>query len=139
LLEDHPFGVGAYGFESLSQNYVEEDLFFHGQKHKAVHSIWFQALSEVGWQGLISFCLIIISSYLCLASVKKKCIELHSHRYFYLSHTLQSAFVTILVTSSFINQFRVQIVYWLIFFSACLYSIIVINKNIPDHEHNQQN
>lgn len=133
LLGDHPLGVGAYGFETLSPKYVNEDLFFGGQKYKAVHSIWFQALSEIGWHGLIAFCLIVISTYMALSRVKKKCMEENNHRFFYLSHTLQSSFITILVTSSFINQFRVQIVYWLIFFSACLYSIIVINNQLHHH------
>lgn len=134
LLEDHPLGVGAYGFELLSPQYVDEDLFFRGQKKKAVHSIWFQALSEIGWQGLITFCLIVISTYLSLAKIKKRCMDAHNHHLFYLSHTLQSALITLLVTSSFINQFRVQIVYWLIFFAGSLYSIVIVNNKLHEHE-----
>lgn len=134
LLEDHPLGVGAYGFEILSRQYVDEELFFNGQRRKAVHSIWFQALAEVGWQGLIAFLLVVITTYISLARVKKRCVEVNNHRLFYLSHTLQSAFITLLVTSTFINQFRVQIVYWLIFFAGSLYSIVVVNNRIEVHE-----
>lgn len=136
ILEDHPFGVGASGFEILSPYYVPEELFFNNQKMKAVHSIWFQALGEVGWHGFISFFLIISTSYLSLKHVKKKCIAEEDYRNFYLSHAVQSAFVTVLVTSSFINQFRVQIVYWMILFSACLYSIIVINSDTSYKQNN---
>jgi len=141
LLEDYPFGVGAYGFEVLSPNYVDADLFFHGQKHKAVHSIWFQSLGEVGWHGLIVFCLIVITTYISLVRIKKKCMAEDNHRLFYMAHTLQSAFLSLLVTSSFINQFRVQIVYWFIFFSGCLYSIVVINNQLhdPDEASNSNN
>lgn len=134
LVEDYPFGVGAYGFEILSPEYVDEELFFGGQKRKAVHSIWFQSLSEIGWHGMLTFCLLVIATYASLVRIKKKCTEENNHRLFYLSHTLQSAFITILVTSTFINQFRVQIVYWFIFFAACLYSIVIVNKQLNDYD-----
>jgi len=139
LLEDYPFGVGAYGFEKLSPNYVDESLFFYGQKFKAVHSIWFQALGEIGWHGFIIFCLLIISTYLALRRIKRKCKKENDHHLFYLGQALQSAFVTLLVTSSFINQFRVQIIYWFILFTACLYSIVINNaqtrykKEVEEH------
>jgi len=129
LLEDHPFGVGAFGFEKLSRIYVPPELFFGGKTRKAVHSIWFQALAEIGWIGFLIFSLIVITTFQSINKVKKRCKELNDHRLFYLSHALKSSFITLLVTSSFINQFRVQIVYWNILFIVCLHSIVINQTN----------
>jgi len=127
LVKDYPFGVGAQGYEILSQNYVPEEFFAHGVERKAVHSIWFQALAEVGWLGAVVFIALIVSSLRSLNRVRRKCIEDEDLSTFYLSQALFSAFIGLLITSSFINQFRVQIVYWCILFVSCLYSIVVIN------------
>jgi len=46
LVSDYPLGAGVKGFHTLSPIYVDPSLFFGGQKTKAVHSSWFQALAE---------------------------------------------------------------------------------------------
>jgi len=127
LIQDNPFGVGAQGYEILSQEYLPEEFFMHGLERKAVHSIWFQALAEVGWLGVTLFIAVIISSLRSIRAIKKKCLENDDLSTFYLSQALFSAFIGLLITSSFINQFRVQIIYWCILFVSCLYSIVVIN------------
>jgi len=128
LAKDYPYGVGAYGFEILSQAYVPEELFFGGQEHKAVHSIWFQALSEIGWIGFFIFLIIIISAFISLYRVKRKCMDNKDMPTYYFTQALFSAFIGLLITSSFINQLRVQMIYWFILFVACLYSIVLKNE-----------
>lgn len=127
LVKDHPLGVGAFGYELLSQNYVPEKFFTNGRDRKAVHSIWFQALAEIGWIGLTVFIALIASVFRSLSEVKRKCVDDKNLPTFYLAQALFSAFAGLLVTSSFINQFRVQIIYWCILFISCLYSIVVVN------------
>ena len=128
LMSDHPFGVGAYGYEYLSPIYVEPHLFAEGQKHKAVHSIWFQALSEVGWHGLFFYIMLVASTFKTAKLTKMKCIENNDIYQYYLAHALLSSFVAMLVVSSFINQFRVTSVYLTILFIACFYSVIVLHE-----------
>jgi hypothetical protein len=128
LLEDYPFGVGAYGYEYLSKIYVDSSLFFHGQKRKAVHSIWFQALSEVGWHGFFFFMMLISSTYF-MAKRSKKISKQNNNIYqYYLMHALLSSYLGVLATSTFLNQFRVQMVYWTILFILCLYTIVQLEN-----------
>ena len=129
LTKDYPLGVGAYGFERLSQIYVDPNLFFDGQIEKAVHSIWFQALSETGILGFFFFLMLIFSTVKTSKIIKKSCLKENKTYEFYLAHSLQSSFITSLVASTFINQFRVNTVYWQILFIACLYSIIIKNSD----------
>jgi len=129
VVADYPFGVGAYGYEILSQLYLSEEFFVDREKGKAVHSIWFQALSEVGWLGFFVFLMLMLSAFYSLIKIKKQCVESEDLPTFYLAHALFSSFVGLLVTSSFINQFRVQVLYWFILYIASLYSIVVINNN----------
>ncbi len=128
IVADYPFGAGAYGYEKLSQKYLPEEFFVGRQKGKAVHSIWFQALSEVGWLGFFVFVTLMFSNFHALFKIKKKCIENGDISTYYLAHAIFSAFFGLLVTSSFINQFRVQMIYWCILFVASLYSIVVLNE-----------
>lgn len=128
LVADYPFGAGAFGYDELSPIYVDPSLFFDGQTQKAVHSIWFQALSEVGWHGFFFFIMLVWSTFKVAKITKKKCMENNNIYQYYLSHALVSSYVAMLVTSSFINQFRVTSVYLIILFIACYYSVIVLNE-----------
>ena len=131
ILADYPFGVGARGYELLSSFYISEE--FNTRKYRAVHSIWFQTLAEIGWHGFVIFCFLVYSSFRSLILVKKRSEAMGDHNSFYLAHALLSAYVGLLVASSFINQFRVQVFYWLILFIACLHSI-ALNSNPKNNE-----
>mgnify|MGYP000264602489 FL=1 len=127
---EYPFGTGAFGYQHLSPQYVPEALFFNNQKKKAVHSIWMQCLSEVGWIGFLSFIIIVLYCLRFLSKIKAKCVTENNTYNYYLAQALLSAFLGMLVASSFIDQFRVQIVYWMILFVTCYYNII-INNHAP--------
>lgn len=128
LLSDYPFGVGAFGYETLSPSFIPEYLFDRGKNTKAVHSIWFQALSEVGWHGGIFFFILIYITYKMTKKVKQHYLKLNMNKEYYFTHALQSSFLALLITSSFINQLRVQIIYWMILFISCNYGISGINN-----------
>jgi len=129
LVNDYPFGTGARGFELLSPYYVEEWLFFGGQQMKAVHSIWFQALSEVGWHGAFFFILLIITTITMTRKIKIYCLSINDLYNYYLAHALLSSLIGFLAAASFINQFRAHSLYFLILFISCLYNIIVLKHN----------
>ena len=128
VLKDHPFGVGAFGYEFLSPEYVPKEYFDQGKSTKAVHSVWFQALTELGYVGFIFYMLVIYLTYSSLQKVKRKCAELKDIDSYYLVHATLSAFIGVLAASSFINQFRTQIIYWFVLFSACLLNIFILKE-----------
>ena len=129
MLKTHPFGTGAYGYEILSPSYVPEEYFDQGKSVKSVHSIWFQALSEMGYIGFFFFMMVIYTTYNSLIQVKRRYLEIHDIHGYYFTHALLSSYIGVLVASSFINQFRTQIVYWLVLFTACLFNINLLRKN----------
>lgn len=129
VVEEHPFGVGSFGFEILSPEYVPAEYFDPGKTQKAVHSIWFQALTELGYIGFIFFMMIIYVSYQSLKKIKVCFLELNDIHGYYFTHALLSSYIGVLAASSFINQFRTQIVYWLVLFTACLFNIVMLRRN----------
>lgn len=123
LASDYPFGVGAYGFQKLSPNYVSPELFFRGQPTKAVHSSWFQALSEIGWLGLIIFLSLLVSCFLQTRKLKKMPhIQKNAYLYYQIV-AIEAALVTYLGAATFIDQYRTEVLYWLVLFTACVSQI----------------
>ncbi len=132
LLRDHPGGVGVNGYQLLSQIYVEPELFFDGQRYKAVHSMWFQSMAELGWIGIAVFLGLLLSTYLAMRRVRK---ILHKHRRmddYFLVIAVESGLVSYMAVGTFIDQFRAQILYWFILFCACAYNIFYLRfKDLP--------
>ncbi len=128
VLKEYPFGTGASGYELLSPNYVPAEYFDRGKSVKAVHSIWFQALAEVSYVGFFFFMMIIYTTYRSLKQLRRHYWEIKDVYGYYFTHAILSSYIGVLAASSFINQFRTQIVYWLILFTACLFNIAILKK-----------
>jgi len=112
---DHPLGTGVYGFNVLSSQYLPPE--YQGSRgYKAVHSLWFQGLSEMGWVGMALFGIALISLYRMLSRAKKWVLENADNTVYFQLLALQCGFLGYLATASFINQFRAQILYWMILF-----------------------
>ncbi len=119
LARDHPLGVGAFGFQELSPRYVAPELFFRKQTRKAVHSTWFQALSEIGWLGLAAFVAACASCFRSSRAIKRELVSNDdAQRLYFRTVALEGAFIAYLVAGSFIDVFRSQMLYWLILFFA---------------------
>lgn len=129
VLKEYPFGTGAYGYELLSPNYVPAEYFDQGKSVKAVHSIWFQALAEISYIGFFFFMMLIYTSYRALKKVRRHYWETGDVYGYYFTHAILSSYIGVLAASSFINQFRTQIVYWIVLFAACIYNIAILKKN----------
>ena len=128
MIYDHPFGVGAAGFQKLSPLYVPEYLFFGKQTSKAVHSMWFQSLAELGIPGPLLLIALVISCFRLTARTKEF-INNHDDSYnYFLVIAIESALLTYLVSGSFIDGLRSEIFYWLVMFTACVGNIF-LSKN----------
>lgn len=115
MSKDHPLGTGVYGFNILSSQYLPPE--YQGASgYKAVHSLWFQGLSETGWPGMALFGVALISLYQSLRRAKKWVLENADNTAYFQLLALQCGFIGYLATASFINQFRAQILYWMILF-----------------------
>lgn len=128
LASDHPLGVGANGFQALSQEYVDSELFFGGQTSKSVHSSWFQLLSEIGWLGLFVYLCLLGSCFTLFRKVKKHLKEGKAY-FYYQVIALEGALLTYMGAASFIDIARSEIFFWLITFCACAGNIYLIRKN----------
>ena len=132
MLEDHPFGMGIYGYQILSPEYLDEALFTESFKQKqmiAVHSLWFQALAEIGYLGFLFLILLFRSLYLHLKKAKKEVLENNKLRDFYLLLTLEASLLCYLTVGSFFNAFRTEIFYWLILFCISASTVALHNSN----------
>ncbi len=121
LLRDHPFGAGIYGFETLSPIYLHDPTFFDqtvsGVRERAVHSLWFQCLSEIGWLGFAAFMMLLYTLYRHLKRAKNILVQSHNFKQYYLLIAIEAGMLGFLVSGSFINMFRTQILYWMLLFA----------------------
>jgi len=129
MLEDWPMGMGVYGYQFLSPSYLDESLLgskSRKSKMRAVHSMWFQGLGEVGWLGFIFYLLIIISIFCHLRRAKKWVLKLKKIETYYLLLAVEASLIAYMVSGSFINVIRAEIFYWSMLFCICA-SVIALN------------
>jgi hypothetical protein len=129
LAKDYPLGTGSRGFEYYAPIYIAEGVNTGKSRHRAVHSTWFEALSEVGYLGFFALIMMLYASF----KATKKCKELlrkqnDINNYFKIL-ALEAALISFMVSMTFINRFRAEVFYWLILFTACAYNIYVLKKD----------
>jgi hypothetical protein len=124
MLADHPFGVGAMGFQILSPAYMPAEWLSGGQR--AVHSTWFEVLASYGFQGLVVFLGYIFSTFFLARKVKKYLREKEDQFHLLQLVALESAFLAFLVAASFIDRFHAEMLYWLPAFIAAFANIYMI-------------
>lgn len=121
MMEDHPLGMGVRGYNSISRFYMTEAERQSSDgrgKYRAVHSLWFQGLSEVGWHGLLIFLIMLWSLYRFSRRAKAAAIGGGDIAIYFKILALECALFGYLVSGSFIDQFRAEILYWMILFVA---------------------
>jgi len=126
MAKDHPMGLGARGFQFYAPLYIPEEVGTGGSRHRAVHSSWFEALSEAGYLGLISFCMMLFSSFnatrACKILAKK---QQDIDRYFKII-AIEAALIGFIITMTFLNRYRAEVLYWLVLYTICAYNIYII-------------
>lgn len=117
MLEDYPMGMGVYGYNALAAQYMDDET-RGGVEQRSVHSMWFQGLGEVGWIGFGLFVGALVSLYRLSAKAKSWVLsEQDNQAYFHLL-AIECALISYLVAGTFINQFRSEILYWMILLLA---------------------
>lgn len=121
MLKSHPTGMGIWGYETISFNYLPEEYMADefGERVRSVHSIWFQSLGEIGWLGFFMFMGLLLSIKMHLRKAKKALIQANMLRNYYMIICIESSAVAFFVASSFINMFRSNILYLLVTIGIC--------------------
>ncbi|MCK0163983.1 O-antigen ligase family protein [Marinobacter sp. S6332] len=114
---EYPLGMGVGGFNSLASLYLtdEERL---GTEFRSVHSLWFQGLTEIGWHGLAFFVFMLWGAYKISRLARKRLLEIGEPTTYFKVLALECALFGFLVTGTFTNQFRTEILYWMVLLVA---------------------
>jgi hypothetical protein len=118
ILNDYPLGVGVRGYNMVSSRYIDPSLTKGGTANKAVHSIWFQGLTEIGWQGFILFIGLLYSCYRLSRQTKQHLVNKGRTDEYFKMVAIETALFSYLVAATFIDRFRSELLYWLILFVA---------------------
>jgi O-antigen ligase len=113
VARDFPGGTGVHGFNSVSTLYIDPE-YLGENTFKSVHSMWFQALTEVGWLGLALFVAALLSLYRMSRKAKLWLLSIDENTTYFKMLALECALLGYLASASFINQFRAEILYWMI-------------------------
>ena len=117
MLEDYPMGMGIYGYNMLASQYMDDET-RGGVEQRSVHSMWFQGLGEVGWLGFGLFVCALVSLYRLSAKAKSWVLKGEDNVAYFHLLALECALISYLVAATFINQFRSEILYWMILLLA---------------------
>lgn len=131
MAKDHPWGAGTGGFNYYAPIYLPQDLKAGKSRNRAVHSTWFEALTEIGYLGMFCFCMMMWMSFYTLQKCKKHVRKVwpDDDKAYFRVVAFQSALITFAVSLTFINRLRGVILYWLVMFSACLYNIYIVKRS----------
>lgn len=139
ILSDYPLGVGIRGYNMVSADYIDPSLTKGGTARKSVHSIWFQGLTEIGWQGFFLFIGLLYSCYRVSKLTKQHLIKNSKINEYFKMIALEMALLSYLVTVTFINRFRSEMLYWLILFLACGVSIYYLQQKASVRDNANRN
>ena len=132
MAKDYPFGNGVRGFDYYAPDYIPEFVDTGFSRNRSVHSTWFEALTEIGYLGLLLLVLLIYSSFKstrkCITNLKEK----GAFENYFKILTLEAALLSYIISMTFMNRFRAEILYWLILYTACAYNIYVIKPSEVD-------
>ncbi|MDB3935097.1 O-antigen ligase family protein [Granulosicoccus sp.] len=129
LAKDYPFGAGADGFQAMSRIYIPPEHFNGDGERRAVHSTWFQALAETGWLGLLTMILLTLSCFRSGRRARRYALDTENHEMFWTTVAVEGAFISFLITATFINRYHAEILYWLILYLACLHALVPSVEN----------
>jgi hypothetical protein len=123
MATDYPLGTGIYGFTYYSPLYIPEYVNTGGSRNRAVHSTWFEALSEIGYLGLLSLVLMVFFAHRSVSKCRNRFSSSLSPADDYRLVAIQGALIGFIFTMSFLDRLRSDLLYWCILYTACAYSI----------------
>jgi O-antigen ligase len=133
MAKDHPMGAGIAGFQFYAPDYIPRNVNTGASRSRAVHSTWFEALSELGYPGFFALLAMLFSCYYgnrkCMRYLEKNG---NVDEYFRM-RAVEGSLICFLVTMTFLNRFRADVLYWLILYCAAAYNIYIIKpKQAPN-------
>lgn len=130
MVRDRPMGLGARGYNRVSRYYL--DPVKYGDKNKSVHSMWFQALSEIGWLGMVFFLGMFACCYRISQKTKQYLTDNNKVDQYFLMIALEGSLLSFITAGTFINRSRAEVLYWLVLFIACAVNIFFIQHQSKD-------
>lgn len=105
-----------------------------GAKQRAIHSIYFRALSEQGFPGLILFLMLLFVSWRNCSRIRKVTRGSSEQKWAYdLASMLQVSLVAFMVAGAFLPMTYFDLVYQLIALSALLELHVRQPLSLPEH------
>jgi O-antigen ligase len=132
MSKDHPFGKGANSFEYFAPEYLPDYIDTGYSRNRAVHSTWFEALTDTGYPGLFFLIMMILSCFNATRRCKQVLSKDNEIDRYYKIVAIEAAFVAFVVAMSFMNRFRAEILYWCVLFTACAYNIYVLRRTVEE-------
>ena len=117
MLKDFPMGMGVHGYNQLASLYMDDET-RGGVANRSVHSLWFQGLGEVGPVGFGMFVMALLALRRMSRKAKNLAIDRGEDITYFKLLALECALISYLVAGTFINQFRAEILYWMILLVA---------------------
>jgi hypothetical protein len=128
LAKDHPFGTGIKGFEYYSPFYVPQKYDTGRSRNRAVHSTWFEALSEIGYLGLFCSLMMVYSIFKGTRRTKQALMNQGDTTNYFKVIAIEAALISFIVSMTFLNSLRAEILYWLLLYASSAYNIFVLQK-----------
>lgn len=138
LVKMHPFGVGIWGYQYLSPEFIPPEMLTVGEfgARRAVHSTIFQSLAEYGYIGIPLAGGMILSNFIYMWRVEKYLLKESMYTLYLKAISIESAFVAFLIASLFIDLLHAQTMYIDMVLIACFGNIYMIQKQRNGSETN---
>jgi len=131
LAKEHPLGVGVWGYQYLSPQFIPEELLARGPKggRRAVHSLFFQCLAERGYIGILLFISLLISNFRFIWKTKKSLKLRKDFYHYYQASAIEAGFIAFLAASVFLNNLYMEVLYWFMLYFALFGTIFSEFRN----------
>lgn len=125
LARQHPFGVGYWGFQYLSPGFIPAEMLTNGMR--AIHSTYFQVLSEYGYIGPFLLAGYFLSTFLQYRKIQDHLEKRGDNQNSDLIRAVFSGFIGYIVAAAFIDRLHAEMMYWFPLYIAIGYNVYVIN------------
>jgi O-antigen ligase len=128
MAKDHPMGVGVAGFQFYAPVYISDNVATGQSRNRAVHSTWFEALSELGYPGFIALIAMIVSCFITMSKTRKVLRDRNQIDEYFKIRAIEGALLAFIIAMTFLNRLRADVLYWCVLYSACAYNIYVLKR-----------
>ncbi|WP_395345527.1 O-antigen ligase family protein [Ningiella sp. W23] len=139
MAKDHPFGKGSSAFIFYSPVYVPESVATGASRNRAVHSTWFEALTEIGYLGLLMLIGVVYYSLITSRRAAKRLKEQNKLPQYYKVIAIQCAFLGFIVTMTFLNRLRGEMLYWCILYCSIAYNLFYLKAEAAEKNADMEN